>query len=215
MRSRPFPTGLRSLLTLAAASFLLVTSVACSGDKKGGLPAATADPETVVQDMLRKVGEVKSFRADISVQTGGSETLTAAVEVATPDKLHFTFTPSADSGQGEIQAIVLGRDAYLKLGTGWTKVADALPEALALDPRTTSKDLLDAESTNNVSPVREGQDTVDGKPCQLYTTTTSDMSSQVCISNNLPRKLVVKVQGTTITTTFHDFDGKVEIKPPV
>jgi len=32
---------------------------------------------------------------------------------------------------------------------------------------------------------------------------------------NLLRKLVLKFTGLTITTTFHDFDGKIEIKPPI
>jgi hypothetical protein len=212
-----------------AACLLVVPALACGGGKKstataepstasGGATQATASsgsgaPTTAsggavsgneIASFVSALLKVKSFRATLSTNAGGQAQIQGAMEAQLPDRFHLT-TPT-------IELISIGNDSYTKIGGNWTKSSGAgIGNIFQADELNA---LATAVPSGQIT--KGGTDTVNGTKCQLYTQNTSSSSTtEYCVANNLPLRVVSTSGSTKTTIVFSDFDKPVDIKAPI
>jgi len=215
----------RSWLLLALAPVLLALSVSCGGGSKkettsptaaggsgaqatatkpsGGQSGASGELGAVIENFAK----VKSFRAKLTIESPGQPKQEATMEIVLPDKFHMTF--SGGGGLPAVEMISIGNDAYLKAGPTWIKQPGSGGGAL-FDPADISSTISDAGGAK-----KGGTETVDGKRCQVYTYTSGSDSTEVCVSDNLPLRVVTSSGGAKTTIVFTDFNANITIKAPI
>lgn len=164
----------------------------------------------------------KSFRANIAADAGAQGKFEVALEVALPDKLHVTLKTAPASVPAMLrgaEVIAIGPDIYLKTGGVWTKESTddlGLGSLGMTDLSDLTSGFQDLGDTTVVT--KGGNDTVNGKRCQLYTIKDSAdpaATGDVCIADNLPQRLTVKFDEGSATITFSDFNANINIQKPI
>jgi hypothetical protein len=181
----------------AQATKPAATTAASSG---GGSSAAADELTALFTNFLK----VKSFRAAITEEVTGQPKVDGSIEYVAPDKYHITLP-----GLGEF--INIGKDSYIKIGPAWTKSPGA--GGGSLFDAASIQSTLDSFKNNSK---KGGTDTVNGVKCQIYTVTdTSGSTTEVCVANGLPVRMVIKSTSSTTTFVFTDFDKLSDIKAPI
>jgi hypothetical protein len=172
------------------------------------VPTPTGDA-AVVNNALDNLTKQKSLRAEVTTGRRRS-TGQGVIEAVLPDKFHLTFN---GGGLGNLELITLGDTTYTKSGDAWTKSSGQ--SVLALDLPSLTQQI---ETITRTAGVTKGApDSVNGQPCEVYNLEDSQSKSttQACIADNLPLRLVISMAGTKITVTFTEFNGNIDIKAPV
>jgi len=205
--------------SLYFAAFLLVIPVlACggggkkssSGESSGGAPPGSPSNSqaTAIANEFAAFGtafsKVKSFKATVSSNSGSGPDIEASLEVQPPDRYHVT-SPA-------VEIIAIGKDTYVKAGANWVKSpsgggAGSLAQIAQLPALAT------AIPTASIS--KGGTETVNGTKCQLYSQAGPSGTTEYCIANNLPIRLVVTSGTSKSTVIFSDYDKPLEIKAPI
>jgi hypothetical protein len=148
----------------------------------------------------------KSFRGTITVSGGSAQGQQITMEFVQPDKAHITMNGGPT---GSVELISIGTDSYIKIAGTWTKQPGTGTKLF--DTNTLSDSIKEAEKT---SVTKGGTDTVNGKKCQIYTTSTT---TELCVAYGLPLRVVSKGTGSSGNTTiiFSDFGSNIDIKAPI
>jgi outer membrane lipoprotein-sorting protein len=173
-------------------------------------PAGAAASDTELAAFISAFTKVKSFKATMTIEAGpGQPKQEGTMEVILPDKYYLKFTGAAASDSFEI--ISIGNDLYTKFGPSWTKQSGGGIGRI-FDPKQISD--LAAASKNYT---KGGTDTVNGKKCQLYTQSEGGSTTELCIADNLPLRVVTSGSGGSGKTTllFSDYDKVGDIKAPI
>jgi outer membrane lipoprotein-sorting protein len=201
------------------------TPAAGGGTATGGAnvqptkPAATASSggntggsNSELTTLFSNFSKVKSFKATATTAVssgGGQQTIT--MEVVTPDKLHFT---TSGGSTGALEFISIGNDNYIKLNGTWTKQPGA-GSGKIFDPKSFN-DSIQAASADEKAVTKGGTDTVNGKKCQIYTNSTpGGGSTEICVADGLPLRVVTKGTSGTTQVIFSDFNANIDIKAPI
>jgi hypothetical protein len=174
---------------------------AAPGGSNSGSNNATANE---LATLLNNFSKVKSFRAAITFESGGQKQ-EGSFEAVLPDRYHITLP-----GVGEF--ISIGADSYIKVGGSWTKQpGGGLGNLFSVD------DISDTIAEFEADGVQKGgTSTVDGKRCQLYTTNDgAGASTEVCVADDLPVRIVIKTGSETSTIVFSDIDEPIDISAPI
>ncbi len=173
-----------------------------------------ASPLDVLTKAFRGLSGVKTYRAKV-VTTGlpKGATQESTFEVVLPDRFHLT--------SAGMEVILIGKTAYVKLGTKWQKAA--LPKGIDMsiaDPKALEASL---GISTNIKLV--GTDDLEGKPTFVYqyTTTIKGPPAQTFASkmwvdaaSGLPAKSESELKtGQKTTTTFYDYNATITINPPL
>lgn len=206
------------LLTIGA---LMLLAVACGGsqggdDKKNVKPTDAAVTE--VRNAFKNLAKVKAVRAEISAQqigANGQIGLTVfKYDFVPPDRYQLT------SSTGGISRVING-DLYTFGNNVWMK----LPEYSGKDYEGFDHffnpkfmDGLAEEIGTTATVEKKATDTINGKTCQAYvlTVVSTGNTTDVCIADNYPLRLVYHTGKLDTTAVFSDFNGNVVVdKPPV
>jgi hypothetical protein len=209
--------GKTCLILLAAAALI---AAGCGGNQQStattsGLGAASAAQTTVaastgstgkVDDDLVKIAQsfaaLKSFRAVISAQVQGQQSVQSTVEYVAPDRYHLV--------SGTTEFISVGPDSYIKAGGQWTKAPGA-GVAQTFNMNSVTDMLKDAPAYT-----KGGTETIDAKRCQDYVHTSTEGTATLCVGDNyLPVQFVGALNGTKTTIDYQDLNGNINIQPPV
>lgn len=199
----------RKLPAFFALFLVALAALACGG---GGGGDVNVGDVTKVADNFAKV---KSFKATMSGGAGAPEGL---LEYQEPNSVSVTV----GSGAQQQQIVCINSDFYVRRAGEWQKVPDGGGSAPgcranlgASDPKIIGDGIRAA--TTDPALVKGDQAEVNGKKCQLYAHTAPGGagSSEFCIADGLPRRIVFKgAGGQAVTITFTDYDKNVEIKAP-
>ena len=151
--------------------------------------------------MNDQFSKVRSFRATIAIEAGG-QTQTGTIESVQPDRLHITILG--------LEIISIGADSWMKLGDTWTKQSGTgFGGFQSPDVQGTVK------SFTGPGIVASGTDTVNGKRCDVFKSpATAGATSEVCIADGLPLRVVTaSAQGKT-TVVFTDYNADIKIEAP-
>ena len=205
------------------AVLLVVPAIACGGDKDdndtepmgssretpvatrtaGSTPAAGGAGANELAGAVRGFTSVKSFRATIVMETPGQPRQEGIIESQLPDRFHFRL--------GSIEMISIGADSYIKVGNTWTRSpGGGFGNIFDISDIAETVQLY----TNDASIVKGGTETVAGKRCQLYTYSASGTTSELCVADDKPLRIVSDIGGAKSTIVFTDFDN-VEVKAPI
>ncbi len=208
----------------------LVIAVGCGGSDNKDKSSSNNQDQPAAQSTAAQSGsggntdlsgfvdaftKVKSFKAVITVDpAAGQQKQEGTMEVVLPDKYHLSFTSTGGAGSavasGNFEIISIGSDLYTKLGNNWMKQSGGGIGRI-FDPKQIS-DL--ASASKNYT--KGGTDTVNGKKCQVYTQTEGSTSTELCIADNLPLRVVTSGSGSAKTTlVFSDYDKVGDIKAPI
>jgi hypothetical protein len=165
----------------------------------GGAPSASE-----INAFAQAFRNVKSFRITMAVQSGTTVTPQGTMEYVLPDKLHASF-----QGYGLIS---IGADSYVKIGPAWTKQTGAIAPGQFFNFSDLQRLSADAQISRYV---RGGTDVVNGQNCQLYTLTEASGTTELCIGNNLPQRIVTTTGTQKLILTFSDYDRVPDIRPPI
>jgi hypothetical protein len=120
-----------------------------------------------------------------------------------PDKYHYSLAG--------IEAIVIGKDTYIKQAGTWIKLpASAAAAASSPFNADTLKTQLDAVS--KAKATKNGSDTVNGVKCDIYNVTDTDGSTtEVCVANGLP----IRIKNGDTIVVISNYDKVPDIKAPI
>jgi hypothetical protein len=206
------------LLTIGA---LLLFAFACAGsqggdDKKNAKPTEASVME--VRNAFKNLAKVKAVRAEISAQQLGANgqinTTVFKYDFVPPDRYQLT------SSTGTISRVVNG-DLYSFANNVWMK----LPEYSGKDYEGFDHffnpkfmDGLAEEIGTTATVEKKATETINGKTCQAYvlTVVSTGNTTDVCIADNYPLRLVYHTGKLDTTAIFSDYNGNVVVdKPPV
>lgn len=220
-RKRRFPADMKKKLIYLLAPLLLIPALACGGDDNGDKQSdqgAEASPTRAAgttpqaggaQNELASVAQnlknVKSFRATMTIEAQGQPKQEGTMEYVSPDRYHLSIAG--------LDLISIGTDAYIKIGSTWTKQPGAGAGALF-----DASDITDAfssfESASGVT--KGGTETVNGQRCQTYGFNVAGANTEICVANNLPvRMLWSDPTAGKVTIIFSNVNGNIEIKAPI
>lgn len=179
-------------------------------------PTPIGSPVSVdeVSALASNFTKVKSFKASIA-QMGGPTNIQGVVEYSAPDKVHVVVGSGA-TGQ-EITCI--GEALYFKRGTGaWQKAppgsATCRGQLGPTNPEELAKGINAAAQDRTLN--KGGQETVDGKRCQLYAQSLPNGATfEMCVADGLPVRLISKDPQQSVTIIFSDIDKPIDIKAPI
>jgi hypothetical protein len=220
---------IRKTAFLAGLVVALVIAVGCGGDDKdksssnnqdqppaqGTASQSGSGGNSDLSGFVDAFTKVKSFKAVITVDpAAGQQKQEGTMEVVLPDKYHLSFTSTGGAGSavggGNFEIISIGSDLYTKLGNNWMKQPGGGIGRI-FDPKQIS-DL--ASGSKNYT--KGGTDTVNGKKCQVYTQTEGSTTTELCLADNLPLRVVTSGSGSAKTTlVFSDYDKVGDIKAPI
>jgi hypothetical protein len=154
--------------------------------------------------------QVRSFRAQMVLEAPGAPAQQASLEVIQPDRQHITYSAG---GLGNIEVILIGTDAYYKVGPApWTRQAVSGINLQLFDPKTINSTV---QGLQQAGATRGATATVSGRTCQIYTFTTQGASQELCIADNLPLRIISTAGGVKTTITFSDYNASFQIQPPI
>ena len=207
------------LLTIGA---LVLFAVACGGSEGGDDKKSNAKPAdasvTEVRNAFKNLAKVKAVRGEISAQqlaaNGQVNTTVFKYDFVPPDRYQLT------SSTGTISRVVNG-DLYSFANNVWMK----LPEYSGKDYEGFDHffnpkfmDELANEIGTTATVEKKATDTINGKSCQAYvqTVVSTGNTTDVCIADNYPLRLVYHTGKLDTTAVFSDFNGNIVVdKPPV
>ncbi len=181
-------------------------------------PAATnvptpANPLSSLQNIFKGWSSVKSFRAKMTTTGLPTGTQEMTLEVVMPDRFHVTMP--------QLEAILIAKTVYLKIGTTWQKVA--LPQGI--DVSAANLQQYGSQLGTNSQVKFVGAEVLDGVPTVVYqyTTTIKGPPAQtintkvwIGVADNLPRKVETSPKaGQTTTIIFSDFNAPITINAPI
>jgi hypothetical protein len=209
------------------ATGLVAVAVACSsgGDSSSdsqsnsgeNTPAATATQSassggggsTDLSAVARAYANLKSYKIDMVIEAPGQGRTQARAELVAPDRMHLTMSLAS---QGEVEIILIGTDSYVKVGNSWTRQSiPGLDAASVFDADEIASDIENLQK----DATRGSTATVNGKACQIYTSTIAGGSFETCIADNLPQRMFYESAGSKVTIVFSDFNANITISPPV
>jgi hypothetical protein len=198
---------------------VVIPALACGGGKKssssGGSGDTSGQPQSTqtsaqtdaagkdFASFAAAFSKVKSFKATITSNPGSGPQTEATMEVQLPDRYHLTSST--------FELISIGNDSYVKAGANWVKSASGGAGSLAQITQL-------AAAAAAIPPgqiAKGGTDTVNGSRCQLYTQTIGGASTEYCLANSLPLRIVITSSSSKSTILFTDYDKPVDIKAPI
>lgn len=204
---------------LVAFGTLVLLAVACGGSDGGDDKKVTPTSQAVteVRNAFKNLAKVKAVRAEISAQqmaASGQINLTVfKYDFVPPDRYQLT------SATGTISRVING-DLYSFANNVWMK----LPEYSGSDyegfdhffnPKFV--DELANEIGTTATVEKKGTETVNGKTCQNYvmTVVATGNTTDVCIADNYPLRVVYHTGKLDTTAIFSDYNGNVVIERPL
>lgn len=170
-------------------------------------------PNDVLQKVFDRTMTLSSYRMDVTVSQGETITSDMKYEVIPPDKMHVII----DSNGDLTEQIMVGKDAYMKIGESWMKIPLDIQAIYGLGIEM---------FRNNVKDVKlVGPETVDGTPLMVFEY-TYDLNGVVSTSKVWVGMLdgyIHRTEGdSTIDgklyhtiTKIYDFNEPITIEPPV
>src|SRR5215204_5371826 len=204
------------LMTIGA---LMLLVVACGGsqggdDKKNAKPVDSSVTE--VRNAFKNLAKVKAVRAEITAQQIGANGQVAnsvfKYDFVPPDRYQLT------SATGTISRVVNG-DLYSFANNVWMK----LPEYSGSDYEGFDHffnpkfmDELANEIGTTASVEKKATETINGKTCQAYvlTVVSTGNTTDVCIAENYPLRIVYHTGKLDTTAVFSDYNGNFVIDRP-
>jgi outer membrane lipoprotein-sorting protein len=174
---------------------------------------ASGNPREDVIKASKKFTEQQSFLA--TMDGSGSKDMHMELEYIAPDR--YRIKTSA-----EMEAVILGKDTYLKTGGAWKKFPMNLGDSIAK-----MRDSLTEEGMKSLKDVEYlGEDAVNGKNALLYKYKGDTVKEKTVYTsrlwvgkdNGLPLKIEVEYPAGSILkqmTTIYDYDTKVTIESPI
>jgi hypothetical protein len=168
----------------------------------GGQPAATGE----FANLVNKFASQRSWRAQMTMEEPGQAPQSGTFEFVAPDKYRIV---TSDPSLGSFEIISIGRDAYTKFGSMWTKQAGGgLGELFDVNSL--------AESIKELSGyTKGGMETVAGKRCQIYSRTQAGETEEFCIADDLPVRYVTSDSSGKTTIVFTDYNANIDIRAPI
>jgi hypothetical protein len=215
------------LVALVFGAGLALLAAACGGsDNSKSTTTPTAkmapgqDAQAVkdVQAAFQNLSAVKALRAEISAQQVQANGNVAAsvfkYDFVPPDRYQLT------SSTGGITRVI-GDETFAFANNAWTRLADYSGTDYAgfdhfFNPKLMSQ--LAKEIGGTATVAKGSTDTVNGKSCQMYTLTviSTGNTTEVCIADKYPARLVYHTGKLDTVATFSDINGNVQIdRPPV
>jgi hypothetical protein len=196
----------------------MLFAIACGGSEGGTDKKVTPTSQAVtdVRNAFKNLAKVKTVRADItSQQIGANGQIGNSVfkyDFVPPDRYQLT------SSSGSISRVVNG-DLYSFANNVWTK----LPEYSGKDYEGFDHffnpkfmDELANEIGTTATVEKKATDTINGKTCQAYvlTVVSTGNTTDVCIADNYPLRLVYHTGKLDTTAVFSDFNANIVIDKP-
>jgi hypothetical protein len=210
---------MKRIVVLTFGALLLLTG-ACGGSEGGSAKQSNDPPVDAavleVRNAFKNLAKVKAVRAEISAQqraASGQINLTMfKYDFVPPDRYQLT------SATGTISRVV-GDELFAFANGTWTR----LPEYSGADyagfdhffnPKF--MDELANEIGKTATVAKKGTEMVNGKSCQAYvmTVVATGNTTDVCIADNYPLRLVYHTGPLDTTAVFSDFNGDVKIDRP-
>jgi hypothetical protein len=204
------------------AAALLVLASACgsssSSDKSSAKLAPGQDENDVkaVRDAFVHLSTVKAVTADITAQQVGANGQVGnsvfKYNFVPPDRYELI------SSNGGITRVV-GEETFAFANNAWTRLADYSGQDYAgFDHFFNPKFMADlSEEIGTSATVKKGStDTVNSKSCQQYTLTVASTgnTTDVCIADNYPLKLVYHTGKLDTTAVFSNYNGDIKLDKP-
>ncbi len=194
----------------------MLAFAACGGDEAtsapAGSPAAAGTGAAEQAGLARAAMAVRTYRATFTVELPTGAVERGTFEMVLPSSVHFTLTASGGATTGE--TIVIGSDRYTKMGPAWVKLPPGpFPRVL-----TTTGGLNQLEdfrlAAQNGALAKGGADSLNGRPCQIYSHVVEANTFEYCVSDSLPSRMKVSSTTAIITFLFTAYDQPLEIKAP-
>ncbi len=191
------------------------TPTATPAPPKDGTITPSPNPAKDLLDIFKGWSSAKSFRAKMTTTGGAAGAQDMTLEVVMPDRFHVTMAQT-------MEAIIIGKDIYLRLGDRWQKTVT--PQGLDLtivDPKRYATQLTGTTAVKDVTV--EMLDGIETRVYQYTTTVNLPRMTQnvnckvwVGVADNLPRKVENSGDdGSKSTIVFTDYNADITIKPPM
>ncbi len=208
-------------LGLAFAAAVLLFATACGGSDDSQktpklAPGQDANDVKAVQNAFLNLSKVKAVTADITAQQVGANGQVAnsvfKYNFVPPDRYELI------SASGGISRVV-GDELFSFANNTWTRQNDySGADYAGFDHFFNPKFMADlANEIGASATVKKGStDTVNSKSCQQYTLTVTSTgnTTDVCIADNYPLKLVYHTGKLDTTATFSNYNGDIKIDRP-
>jgi hypothetical protein len=209
-------------IAFVMAAALLVLAAACGGSGKSTNASAKLAPGQdeadvkALRDAFTHLSTVKAVTADIVAQQVGANGQVAnsvfKYNFVPPDRYELI------SSTGGISRAV-GDELYTFANNVWTRQADySGADYAGFDHFFNPKFMAGlADEIGTSATVKKGStDTVNNKSCQQYTLTVTSTgnTTDVCIADNYPLKLVYHTGKLDTTATFSNYNGDIKIDKP-
>jgi hypothetical protein len=211
---------------MGASGFLSALKFAAT--EAGAKGSATGPSTELGRTTKAAMTKVSSFRlkGDATIKDEGK--LDLLLEYAAPDRLHLSVEmdttavakpaakPTGIPDFDRFSMIVIGKVAYINLGTGWIKGDDSGDDLdLSLEEIDFGAALGEALDAQGFT--RKGQETVNGEPCDVYVHSEDGMTASLWIStrDGFPRKLQGGDGEVQVVLEVTDINKPIEIKAPV
>ena len=204
---------------MAVGALVVVLMMACGGST-GGDDGKTAKGEDAavkeVRTAFANLAKVKAVRAEIAAQQIGANgqigTTVFKYDFVPPDRYQLT------SATGTISRVV-GDELFSFANNVWMR----LPEYSGADyagfdhffnPKLMTQ--LAEEIGTTATVEKKATETINGKTCQAYvlTVVATGNTTDVCIADSYPLRLVYHTGQLNTTATFSDYNGNVVIDRP-
>jgi hypothetical protein len=198
---------------------LLLLAAACGGsqggsDNKDAKQSDTATSE--VRTAFANLAKVKAVRAEIAAQQIGANgqvgTTVFKYDFVPPDRYQLT------SSTGTISRVV-GDELFSFANNVWMRLPEYSGSDYAgfdhfFNPKLMTQ--LAEEIGTTATVEKKGTETINGKTCQAYvmTVVATGNTTDVCIADNYPLRLVYHTGQLNTTATFSDYNGNVQIDKP-
>ena len=187
-----------------------------AGSGGGGTSSSGADPKADIVEASKKFIALKAFSA--KMEGMGQTEIKSQVDYAAPDRYHISYLGGTGAG---MEIIYIGNQTYMKTGGKWSKTPGDSNAAIP-----TLRDSFTEEGLKTLTDVKyESEDTVDGKPAQVYTYKNVTpkggypFSSKIWIAkaSGLPLKIVVDYTNGVLKqmTVNYDTESPVIIEAPI
>lgn len=218
------------LLSILVSLSILLSTGACARSPEG-VPANSNESAStagggssldVLKESYRKMQSLRSFRARLTTTGGPDEEFQSTLEVVLPDRFRMLSE--------QMEMVVVGSNAYMKMGGQWRTVATELETTSLTDPKRLEEEFDQAQEIKLI-----GSDVLDGRPTRVYEAILKDpkdpdekdssgqapqvQSVRIWIGSDdgLPRKLEGEDPDTKAKTTviYYDYGAAITIEPPI
>ena len=204
-----------------AIAVIIALTAACGGsdggsdDNKG--PQQDKQAVQEVQAAFLNLAKVSAVTADIQSQVrqpnGAITQSVFKYDFVPPDRYQLT------SASGGISRVV-NDELFSYANNTWTRLDDYSGRDYAgFDHFFNPKFMSDLAREVGVSATvdKGGTENVNGKSCQAYvlTVVATGNTTDVCIADNYPLKVVYHTNGLDTTAIFSNFNAKIELPRPI